>query len=117
MKHEKVDLPENPVCPKCNKPYIPDGSKESDRYEVEVKAHTRRIKRQRMKKGCTCKGVPGTITAPMPPNVIPKSPYGISIWEAVLLTKFHYSQPTNRLLNQYAERHRILSGCGFFGTI
>jgi len=56
-----------------------------------------------MKKGCTCKGVPNTITAPMPPKVLPKSPYGISIWEAVLLTKFHYCQPTNRLLNQYAE--------------
>jgi len=56
-----------------------------------------------MKKGCSCQGVPDTITAPMPPKVIPKSPYGISIWEAVLLSKFHYCQPTNRLVNQYAE--------------
>jgi len=56
-----------------------------------------------MKKDCSCKGVPNTITAPMPPKVIAKSPYGNSIWEAVLLTKFHYCQPTNRLLNQYAE--------------
>ena len=35
----------------------------------------------------------------MPPKVIPKSPYGISIWEAVLLNKFHYCQPTNCLVN------------------
>jgi transposase len=39
----------------------------------------------------------------MPPKVLPKSPYGNSIWEAILLTKFLYSQPTNRLLNHYAE--------------
>ena len=39
----------------------------------------------------------------MPPTIIPKSPYGISIWEAVLLNKFRYCQPTNRLVNQYAE--------------
>lgn len=102
-KKEEAKLHEEPVCPCCNKPYIPDESKETEIIEVEVKAYKRKIKRQCMKKGCTCKGVPNTITAPMPPRVLPKSPYGISIWEAVLLTKFHYSQPTNRLLNQYAE--------------
>ena len=48
-------------------------------------------------------GVPNKLTASIPPNVIAKSPYGISIWEEVLLSKFHYSQPTNRLLNQYGE--------------
>ena len=102
-KKEEVKLPEVPVCPCCNKPYIPDESKETEIIEVEVKAYTRKIKLQCMKKGCECKGVPNTITAPMPPKVLPKSQYGLSIWEAVLLTKFHYSQPTNRLLNQYAE--------------
>ncbi len=109
---ERPDLPEKkevakfskePVCPCCNKPYIPDESKDAEIIEVEVKAYTRKISRQRMQKGCTCKGVPNTITAAMPPKVLPKSQYGISIWEAVLLTKFHYCQPTNRLLNQYAE--------------
>lgn len=102
-KHEKIYIPETPTCPKCGKPYVPGESHESYRYEVEVKAHTRVIERQCMKKGCSCKGVSDTITAPMPPNVIPKSPYETSIWEAILLTKFHYCQPTNRLLNQYAE--------------
>ena len=80
-----------------------DESKQSEIYEVEVQAYKRRIVRCCMKKGCSCKGVPNTITAPMPPTVIPGSPYGISIWEAVLLNKFHYCQPTNRLLNQYSE--------------
>lgn len=102
-RKEDAKLHEEPVCPFCNKPYIPDESKETEIIEVEVKAYKRKIKRQCMKKGCTCKGVPNTITAPMPPKILPKSPYGISIWEAVLLTKFHYCQPTNRLLNQYAE--------------
>ena len=102
-KKEEIKLPEVPVCPCCNKPYIPDESKETKIIEVEVNAYTRKIKLQCMKKSCACKGVPNTITAPMPPKVLPKSPYGLSIWEAVLLTKFHYSQPTNRLLNQYTE--------------
>jgi transposase len=103
QKEEPVSFPENPVCSKCGKAYISDGNKEAEIIEVEVKAYTRKIIRDCMKKDCSCKGVPNIITAPMPPKVIPKSPYGISIWEAVLLTKFHYCQPTNRLLNQYGE--------------
>ncbi len=102
-KREVAEFPEDPVCPCCSEPYIPDKSKEAEIIEVEVKAYTRKIERRHMKKGCTCKGVPNTITAPTPPKVLPKSEYGHSIWEAVLLTKFRYCQPTNRLLNQYAE--------------
>ena len=100
---EPIDFPDTPKCSQCGTAYIPDGSRESEIIEVEVKAHKRVIIRSCMKKDCSCKGVPNTVTAPMPPKVIPKSPYGISIWEAVLLSKFHYCQPTNRLLNQYKE--------------
>ncbi|NOR25463.1 MAG: IS66 family transposase [Desulforhopalus sp.] len=103
-KEEPVHFQEIPKCTECDTDYICDGSAgETEIIEVEVKAHTRIIIRSRMKKNCSCPGVPNTVTAPMPPKVIAKSPYGISIWEAVLLNKFHYSQPTNRLLNQYAE--------------
>ena len=100
---EPVDFSEVPKCSECGTAYFFDGQKESEIVEVEVKAYTRVIKRSCMKKGCTCKGVPTTVTAPMPPKVLPKSPYGISIWGNVLLSKFHYSQPTNRLLGQFSE--------------
>jgi len=103
QREETISFPEIPTCPKCGKHYITDESKEAEIVEVEVKAYTRKIIRCCMKKGCSCKGVPNAIAAPMPPKVIPKSPYGISIWEAVLLNKFRYCQPTNRLVNQYAE--------------
>ncbi len=102
-QEEEINFLQDPICPNCSKPYVSDESKEAEIIEVEVKAYTRKIIRQCVKKGCSCKGVPATVTAPMPPKVIPKSPYGISIMEAVLLTKFHYCQPTNRLLNQYKE--------------
>lgn len=101
--HESVEFSEYPICPKCGIPYIPDGTTESVKIEVEVKAHKRVISRPCVKKGCTCSGIPTKITAPMPSTVIPKSPYGNSIWEAVLLNKFNYCQPTNRLLGQYFE--------------
>ncbi|MBW2573314.1 MAG: IS66 family transposase [Deltaproteobacteria bacterium] len=103
QKEEPVNFPKTPACSNCGKLYLPDESKEAEIIEVEVKAYMRKIIRCCMKKDCSCKGVPNTITAPMPPKVIPKGPYGISIWEAVLLNKFHHCQPTNRLVNQYAE--------------
>lgn len=111
---ERPDLPvveeqacfsETPLCPCCGAPYILDEGMElqTQSIEVEVKAYTRRITRQAGKKSCLCHGVPQTISPQIPPKLIPKSPYGISIWVDVLLNKFHYCQPTNRLLNQYKE--------------
>jgi len=100
---ESVDFPKEPKCPECGAAYIFDEYKESEIIEVEVKAHTRVIQRSCMKKGCMCKGVTDTVTAPMPAKVLLKSPYGISIWENVLLSKFRYCQPTNRLLGQFGE--------------
>ena len=116
-QEEKADFLKVPICSNCSKPYVPDESKQAEIIEVEVKAYTRKIIRQCMKKDCSCKDVPTTITAPMPPKVIAKSPYGISIIEAVLLTKFHYSQPTNRLLNQYKELGLPISPGTIAGTL
>ena len=100
---EPVVFPVTPKCPTCGALYVPNGNKESEIIEVEVKAHKRIIIREIFKKDCSCKGVPSIVTAPMPPKVIPKSQYGISIWESVLLSKFLYCQPTNRLLAQHKE--------------
>ena len=38
------------------------------------------------------------ITAPVPPRLIPKSPFGVSIWVHVLLDKYLFQRPTQRLL-------------------
>ena len=100
---ESANFPEPPKCSKCGIEYTLDGQEESESIEVEVKAYTRVIKRSCMKKGCNCTGIPNTITAPITPKLFTRSPYGISIWENVLLSKFRYCQPTNRLLGQFTE--------------
>lgn len=106
---EPVKFTTTPTCPKCGELYIPDSSKEAEIIEVEVKAYKRIIIRETLKKGCSCKGVANLVTAPMPPKVIPKSQYGISIWEDVLLSKFLYCQPTNRLLSKNGELGLVVS--------
>lgn len=70
VKEENATFIETPLCPECGKPYTchEAGDKETIRYEVNVKAHVRKTKRQSMKKGCCCKSVPDKVTAPIPPN-------------------------------------------------
>lgn len=89
------------ACGKCGLEYSLLADEESDIIEIEVAAHIRRIKRQKCVKNCSC--TPGSkfITAPVVPKLIPKSPYGNSIWEEILLSKFLHAQPVNRTLNDF----------------
>lgn len=104
--NEQLDLPSDCcTCRECGLPYSPfPGDEVSNIYEVEVKAHVRKIFRKRYKKSCSCPHTPenpGILIAPPAPKVIPKSPYGVSIWEQALLGKFHYAQPLNRILQDF----------------
>jgi transposase len=85
------------VCPHCEADFdLFPGTEDSDIIEINVKAYVRKIKRQRYKT-CQCPTVPGLITAPPAPRLIPKSSLGVSIWVEVLLGKYLYATPTHRL--------------------
>lgn len=77
-------------------------TEDSDIIEIQVNAYIRRIKRKQYKP-CRCEQniVPGIITAPPAPRVIPKSSLGVSVLTEILLDKFLYSCPTNRLLMDF----------------
>ena len=100
-QEETHDLPEDQkVCPCCGLPFdVFPGTEDSEQIEIEVKAHRRIIKRKRYKPACRCGAVPGIVTAPPPPKLIPKGLYGISVWVTILLDKFLFLRPTNRLLD------------------
>jgi transposase len=109
LLNEKIDLPDDKkCCPCCGLPRIPRPALDetSDIIEVEVQAYTRRIQRPAYVRnpGCHCPDVPTVITAPPPPRIIPRSPYGVSFWVDVLLSKFQYSQPTHRHLQDLNDR-------------
>jgi len=99
-KEEVHDIPESERhCTICGLPFVPfPGTEDSEQIEIEVKAHRRIIKRKRYKPTCTCGALPGIVTAPPPPKLIPKGIYGISVWVTVLLDKFLSLRPTYRLL-------------------
>lgn len=104
-KEETSDL-EQAVCPKCGKPFEDGsflGTEDSEVIEVEVKAYRRTIHRKRYRKTCQCDGVPGIITAPAPARLIDRGKIGLSIWVDLLLEKYLYQRPINRLLESYKD--------------
>jgi len=88
-------------CPVCGEALRPlPGAEESTIIEVQIQAHMRRIQRQRYQKACQCAQVPGMMTAPPAPRLIPKSPLGVSVWTMVLLDKYLYGRPTHRFCEE-----------------
>jgi transposase len=102
--HGRIQRPDLPVieerhelqgescsCPNCGLPYLLfPGDEEADIFEIDVKAYRRRVYRKRYQKSCSCPPTansPTIIVAPPPAKVIPKSPYGISIWVHILLAR------------------------------
>ncbi len=79
----------------------------SEVIEIEVKAYRRLIRRNNTNRpaGAACSAI---VTAPVPPKIIPKGKYGISIWTELILDKFLYGRPTHRLLQSWEAR----PGCG-----
>lgn len=62
-------------CPPCGEALAPfPGVEACDIIEVQVQAPMRRIQRPRYQKTCGCPQLPGIVTAPPAPRVIPKSP-------------------------------------------
>jgi transposase len=101
---EPHDLPEDQQhCPQCGLPYEPfPGTEDSETLEIEVHAHRRVIRRRRYRPTCHCPGRAGIITAPPPAKLIPKGRYGISVWVQVLLDKFLFFRPSQRLIADLA---------------
>jgi len=101
---EPHEIPQDDrYCPRCGKlAYTKTiGSEDSETIEIEVKAHRRVIKRTKyVHDGCDCPDLPTVITAPPAPKLIPKSKLGVSVWVTILLNKYHFGVPTQRLLAQ-----------------
>jgi len=99
---------EDKKCAFCSLPHLPiPALDECNEYiEVEVRAYTRKIRKPAYLRnpGCHCERTPKIITAPSLPRLIPRSPYQVSFWVEILLSKFHYAQPTHRYLEDLSDQ-------------
>jgi transposase len=111
---EEVALPaDQQCCAACGQPFADfPGTDDTTVLEVAVQAHRRLIRRRRYRPTCTCGVHPGIVTPPPPPRLIPKSPFGISLWVLVLLDKYQFYRPTYRLLQDLRSHGLDLSPGG-----
>ena len=101
-RETKIDLPEDAkVCDCCGKPLADLGySDDREQIEIETAVYRRVVRRKRYRQTCDCSGRPRTVTAPLPPKLLPKSIYGTSLWTHLLLEKFHLQRPMHRTIEQ-----------------
>lgn len=101
-REELIDLPEDAkVCDCCGKPLADLGYRDdSEQIEIETVVYRRVVRRKRYRRTCDCAGRQRTVTAPLPPKLLPKSIYGTSVWMHLLLEKFHLQRPTHRTIEQ-----------------
>ena len=102
-RHEDIVLVKA-QCPECGlalKEFA--GTEDTQVLEIEVKAYRRVIHRHRYSPTCQCGCVSGIVTAPSPARLIARGKFGISVWTSVLLDKFAYGRPSQRLLQDLAD--------------
>jgi len=95
----------DPTCPACGLALsLMPGVDSHEVLEVEVRAYRRSIRRPRYRPSCRCGCMPGIVSAPPAPGLIPRGKLGISVWVELLVGKYLYGQPTNRLLRDWREQ-------------
>jgi transposase len=101
-REEQIDLPDDAkVCACCGKPLADLGySDDSEQIEIEITVYRRVVRRKRYRRTCDCADRPRTVTAPLPPKLLPRSIYGTSLWVHLLLEKFHLQRPMHRTIEQ-----------------
>ena len=104
---ETIDVrPEEKYCSVCGgaRPEF-FKTEDSEIVEVHVSAYVRKIRRKQYQP-CRCERdkFPGIIAAPPATRLFPKNSLGISVWVEVLLNKFLFSTPTNRLCADFGYK-------------
>ena len=95
---ELIDLPESDKCCKnCGSNFTDTGMTSGSKLlEIEVKGYIRRIERKQYRTACNCKKR-NLITAARVNKIIPKGLLGNSIWAHLLVEKYGYGTPLNRI--------------------
>lgn len=110
QEEHRVLAPEERRCDCCGLPFQEfPGTEDSEVIEIDVKAYKRRICRHRYQPTCQCPHLPGILSAPGAPKLIPKGRFGVSLWVTILLDKYAYLQPTHRLLDELRSHEIDLS--------
>lgn len=110
------DVPtDHKACPNCGKPYRDLSlSEESVEIDYEVKVICKKHRRMKAAKTCDC-AVPSIITAPKPPQIIPKGKFSTAFLVFAIVQKYFFQIPLNRQVQQWAMQGLEVNAGTIFG--
>lgn len=89
------------TCPRCGTIHPEIGvTEESEEIEWEVRLKRVRHIRHCYQRGCSCLSGPKILVAPKPAKLIAKGLFAVSFWVEVLLKKFAFKQPLERIVSE-----------------
>ena len=95
-------------CTVCGAWYVAAGVEAAEQIDWQVRVERVVVRRRRYRKTCACPtGGPRSITAPPPPTLIPKGLLTVPSVVTMVLMKFLWGLPINRLVHMLAYQ-----GCG-----
>jgi len=99
-------------CPKCGLPFDDfPGTEDSEELHWEVILRRKVHHRKRYRQACKCPGVPGIVTAPVLPKLIPKGKFTTEFWVRILEQKYRFQIPLHRTLKMLeAEGAHLAQG-------
>lgn len=108
-REEEFLDPLNCICDICQKPYrLVSKTDDSEIAEIKVKPYTRVIRKRILVSQCDCKGKV-IVKAPPPPKLYPRTAIGNSLWVYLLVWKYMFSVPLQRILQQLSLQGLYLS--------
>ena len=90
-------------CPECGLAYARNGEAVSERVEVAVEGHIRRIRRPRYRAVCECVAGRGEVVAALEPTLFRGSGYGLSVWVMFLLQVYWQRHPARAFEREWEE--------------
>ncbi len=113
------DFPEeDQFCPNCGKPFIAfPGTEDSEEIDWEVILQRLIHKRKRYKPSCNCGIVPGIISAPLPPKLIPKGMLSKEFIVRLLMEKFQFGTSVYRIRKKLELEGFTVSGGTLTGNM
>ena len=106
---EEVHEPEGGrcECPDCGRPYSRNGEEVSERVEVWIEGHIRRIRRPRYRASCECARQQGKaaaeVIAPLEPALFRGTSYGLSVWLTLLIQVYWHRRPVRAFEREWAD--------------
>ena len=110
-RRRRLNLPVEPIhhrlgeeertCPICHKIHPEIGVTEESE-EIQWEVHLKRVRyiRHCYLRSCHCIAGPKILTAPKPAKLIAKGLLAVSFWVEVLLKKFGFKQPLQRIVDE-----------------